>query len=121
MSYRVLLVDDSPFIRTLLANILKRFGLKIVGEVENGKQAVDSYVLLRPDIVFMDIMMPVADGIEGLKGIRSIDPNAMVIMCTSVGQKDFVLEAFKEGAIDIIMKPFQEDRILKALGKIVKN
>ena len=115
---KVLIVDDAAFMRKLLKNILFSGGFDIVGEAENGKQAVELYKKLRPDIVTMDIIMPEMNGIEALKEIKKIDPNAKVIMCTAVGQEQMVKTAIKFGAKGYIVKPFQAPKVIEELKKV---
>uniref|UniRef100_A0A7C3YBQ0 Response regulator n=1 Tax=Geoglobus ahangari TaxID=113653 RepID=A0A7C3YBQ0_9EURY len=115
---RVLIVDDAAFMRKLLKNILFSGGFDIAGEAENGKQAVELYKKLRPDIVTMDIIMPEMNGIEALKEIKKIDPNAKVVMCTAVGQEQMVKTAIKFGAKGYIVKPFQAPKVIEELRKV---
>ena len=115
----VLIVDDSRTSRRVLRDILERAGYKIVGEAVNGREGFDSYVKLQPDIVTMDITMPEMDGIGALKGIREKDPNASVIMCSAMGQQAMVIEAIQSGAKDFIVKPFQAERVLEAVKKVI--
>jgi len=107
---KVLIVDDTAFMRKLLRNILFSGGFDIAGEAENGKQAVEMYKQLKPDIVTMDIVMPEMNGIEALKAIKKIDPNARVVMCTAVGQEQMVKAAIKLGAKGYIVNPFRLPR-----------
>lgn len=115
---KVLIVDDAAFMRKLLKNILFSGGFDIVGEAENGKQAVELYKKLRPDIVTMDIVMPEMNGIEALKEIKKIDPSAKVVMCTAVGQEQMVKAAIKFGAKGYIVKPFQAPKVIEELKKV---
>jgi two-component system chemotaxis response regulator CheY len=117
MSKRILVVDDAAFMRMMIKNILIKNGYEVVGEAENGRVAIEMYQQLKPDLVTMDITMPDMDGIEGVKGIRAIDPNAVIIMCSAMGQQAMVMEAIKAGAKDFIVKPFQQDRIIAAVKK----
>ena len=112
---RVLIVDDSRTSRRVLKDILTRAGYEIIGEAINGQEGYDQYVKLQPDIVTMDITMPVIDGIESLKLIRKFDPNAKVIMITAAGQKEKMVEAVKFGAAEFIAKPLVEESVLAAL------
>ncbi|MHB1421375.1 MAG: response regulator [Bacillota bacterium] len=112
---RVLIVDDAAFMRNVLRGMLEKNGYEVVGEGGNGKQGVDLYSSLRPDVVTMDITMPEMEGIEALAAIRKIDPVARVIMVSAMGQTSFVKDALINGAKDFIVKPFQEPRVVKAL------
>lgn len=118
MAKRILITDDALFMRVTLKNILSQNGYEICGEAQNGVEAVKMYEDLKPDIVIMDITMPEMDGIQALKEIIALDANANVVMCTAMGQKRMVVEAIQAGAKDFIVKPFQPERVLKALGKL---
>lgn len=111
----VLIVDDSRTSRRILKDILERAGYQIAGEAVNGKEGFDEYVKLKPDIVTLDITMPVMDGIDCLKLIRRNNPNAKVVMITAAGQKDKMMEAVKLGAAEFVAKPFVEETVLEAL------
>jgi len=117
---KVLIVDDAAFMRTILKGILERAGCTVVGEAINGLDAFNKYKDLRPDLVTMDITMPDVDGIQGLTLIKNFDSNAKIIMCSAMGQKAFVLEAIKNGAIDFIVKPFEEPRVIEAINKVAR-
>ena len=119
MGKKILLVDDAAFMRMMLKDILTKNGYEIVGEAENGAKAVEKYGELKPDLVTMDITMPEMDGISALKNIRSIDSNAKVVMCSAMGQQSMVIEAIQAGARDFIVKPFQADRVLEAVKKVI--
>ena len=94
-------------------------GYTVVGEAENGAKAVEKYAELKPDLVLMDITMPEMDGIQALKKIKEADPSATVIMCSAMGQQAMVIESIQSGAKDFIVKPFQADRVLEAVRKVV--
>ncbi|MFZ5898514.1 MAG: response regulator [Bacillota bacterium] len=115
MSKRVLIVDDAAFMRMMLRNILTKAGYEIVGEAENGKSALDLYKELKPDVVTMDITMPEMNGIEAVKALKQVDPQARVVMISAMGQQAMVMEAVQAGAKDFIVKPFQQDRVLQAI------
>jgi two-component system chemotaxis response regulator CheY len=119
MAKRILITDDALFMRVTLKKILIENGYEVVGEAQNGQEAVDMYQSLKPDLVTMDINMPEMDGLTALKTIRVIDPTAKIVMCTAMGQKNMVVEAIQAGAKDFIVKPFQPDRVLEAVGKLV--
>ena len=102
-----------------LGDVYKRQGYNIVGEAENGAKAVEKYAELKPDLVLMDITMPEMDGIEALKKIKAADANASIIMCSAMGQQAMVIESIQSGAKDFIVKPFQADRVLEAVQKVV--
>ena len=119
MEKNILISDDAAFMRMMIKDILTKNGYNVVGEAENGKVAVDKYTELKPDLVLMDITMPEMDGIESLKAIRAKDPNACVIMCSAMGQQAMVIEAIQSGAKDFIVKPFQAERVLEAVKKVI--
>jgi two-component system chemotaxis response regulator CheY len=117
MGTKVLIVDDAAFMRMMLRDILAKNGFEVVGEADNGKIAVQMYSELKPDVVTMDITMPEMDGIAAVKEIKAADPSAKVVMVSAMGQQAMVIEAIRSGAADFIVKPFQPDRVLEALGK----
>jgi two-component system chemotaxis response regulator CheY len=117
MGTKVLIVDDAAFMRMMLRDILAKNGFEVVGEADNGKVAVQMYGELKPDVVTMDITMPEMDGIAAVKEIKASDPAAKVVMVSAMGQQAMVIEAIRSGAADFIVKPFQPDRVLEALGK----
>ena len=119
MSKRILIVDDASFMRMMIKDILIKNGYEVVGEAENGQMAIQKYNELNPDLVTMDITMPGVDGIQALKGIREKAPDAKVIMCSAMGQQAMVIEAIQAGAKDFIVKPFQPDRVLEAIQKVI--
>jgi len=116
----VLIADDSEFMRNLLREILEE-DHTIVGEVENGVEAVEVYKEETPDLVMMDIVMPIRDGIEATSEIKSANPDANVIMCTSVGQEEKMKEAVKAGADGYITKPFQKPSVMEAIQDVVPS
>lgn len=116
---KILIVDDAAFMRMMIKDILQKNGYEVVGEAANGLQAVELYKAHQPDLVTMDITMPEMDGIEAVKQIKSINSNAKIIMCSAMGQQSMVMDAIKAGANDFIVKPFQADRVLEAIKKIV--
>jgi two-component system chemotaxis response regulator CheY len=117
MTQRVLVVDDSAFMRNLLKQVLAGTH-DVVGEAENGVEAVELYRELSPDVVTMDIVMPIRDGIEATAEIKSLDPAATVVMCTSVGQEEKMRAAVQAGADGYITKPFQKPNVLQAIADL---
>jgi two-component system chemotaxis response regulator CheY len=115
---RILVVDDAAFMRVRAAKVLEDAG-HTVQQAENGLEAVKQYTEWRPDAVLMDITMPEMDGLAALKEIKKVDPAARVAMVTAMGQQAIVMEALKSGAKDFVLKPFQPDRVLSALNKIL--
>lgn len=119
MAKNILICDDAAFMRMMIKDILTKNGYTVAGEAENGAKAVEKYTELKPDLVLMDITMPEMDGIQALKKIRELDPKAPVIMCSAMGQQAMVIESIQSGAKDFIVKPFQADRVLEAVRKVV--
>ncbi|WP_456279171.1 response regulator [Bacillus sp. AK128] len=115
---KVLITDDAAFMRMQLRDMITKAGHEVVGEAENGQQAVEQYKQLMPDLVTMDITMPVMDGVQAVREIKAFDPQATVIMCSAMGQQSMVLEAIQAGAKDFLVKPFSPDRISEALKKL---
>ncbi|KGM97056.1 chemotaxis protein CheY [Clostridium novyi A str. 4552] len=116
---KVLIVDDAAFMRMMIKDILEKNGFEVVGEASNGIKAVELYKSEKPDVVTMDITMPDMDGIEAVKEIKKFDPAAKIIMCSAMGQQTMVMDAIKSGAKDFIVKPFQADRVLEAVKKVI--
>ncbi len=119
MAKNILICDDAAFMRMMIKDILTKNGYNIAGEAENGLKAVEKYNETKPDLVLMDITMPEMDGIQALKQIKSTDPSASIIMCSAMGQQAMVIEAIQSGAKDFIVKPFQAERVLEAVKKVV--
>ncbi|MFC4387409.1 response regulator [Gracilibacillus marinus] len=119
MSKRVLIVDDAAFMRMMIKDILTKNGYDVVGEAQDGAEAVEKYKELTPDLVTMDITMPEKDGISALKDIKAINSNANIIMCSAMGQQAMVIDAIQAGAKDFIVKPFQADRVIEAISKVI--
>lgn len=119
MPKRVLITDDALFMRVTLKNMLTKNGYEVVGEAANGRESVEMYKSLKPDLVTMDITMPEMDGISAVREIKLFDTNAKVIMCTAMGQKNMVMEAVQAGAKDFIVKPFQPDKVLESVQKLI--
>ncbi len=119
MAKNILICDDAAFMRMMIKDILTKNGYNVAGEAENGLKAVEKYNEIRPDLVLMDITMPEMDGIQALKKIKAADPKAVVIMCSAMGQQAMVIESIQAGAKDFIVKPFQAERVLEAVQKVV--
>ena len=119
---KVLVVDDALFMRKMLIDILKKEGFEVCGEAENGKDAIEQYKQLKPDLVTMDIVMPKMEEVDGIGAVREImktDPQAKIIMVSAMGQHVLVVEAIQAGAKDFITKPFQPSRITEALKRLL--
>ena len=114
---RILVVDDAAFMRKMVTDALTKGGHEVIGEAGNGTEAVEQYQSLKPDLTTLDITMPEKDGLSALKDIIALDPSAKVIMCSALGQESKVLESIKLGAKDFVVKPFQADRVIDAVGK----
>lgn len=119
MSAKLLLVDDAPIIRLKLKNILTSAGFEVVAEAGNGVEALKMYKQHSPDLVTMDIVMPEKDGLGALADILEYDAKAKVIMVTAIDQRDSLTKAIQIGALDYIVKPFENDRVVEAVSKAV--
>jgi len=120
LGHRILIVDDAAFMRMMIKDILEKNGFDVVGEAEDGKEAVEKFKELTPDLITMDITMPEKDGVTALKEIRQIDSAAKIIMCSAMGQQAMVIDAIQAGAKDFIVKPFQADRVIEAIQKALE-
>lgn len=116
---KILIVDDSRTSRKILKSILENAGYEVIGEATNGQEGYESYVELKPDIVTMDITMPVLDGIESLKKIKGEYPDAKVIMVTAAGQKTKMVEAVQNGASEFVSKPFEPEQLRTIIDKVM--
>ncbi|MCI8798944.1 MAG: response regulator [Lachnospiraceae bacterium] len=119
MAKNILICDDAAFMRMMIKDILTKNGYNVAGEAENGLKAVEKYKEVSPDLVLMDITMPEMDGIQALKEIKSLDGGAKVIMCSAMGQQAMVIESIQAGAKDFIVKPFQAERVIEAVKKVI--
>ncbi|MEZ0310834.1 MAG: response regulator [Myxococcota bacterium] len=116
---RVLIVDDAIFMRNMLKDIFDSETFEIVGEAANGVEAVEKYKELRPDLTTMDIVMPFKSGIEATKEILAVQNDAVVIMCSALGQESLVMEAIEAGAADFVVKPFKPEDVQRVVGKVL--
>ena len=116
MNKRILIVDDSFYMRTMLKNMLTDAGYDVVGEAANGAQALEMAVATTPDLITLDVILPDNTGLDVLKGIRQQQPDDKVVMCSAVGQETIVNEAIENGALAYIVKPFSEERVLEIVG-----
>ena len=119
MAKNILICDDAAFMRMMIKDILTKNGYNVAGEAENGLKAIEKYKEINPDLVLMDITMPEMDGIQALKEIKKLDGSATVIMCSAMGQQAMVIESIQAGAKDFIVKPFQAERVIEAVKKVV--
>lgn len=115
---KVLLVDDAAFMRMRCAKVLTKMGHTVI-EAENGRQALDIFEREKPELVLLDITMPEMDGLEALKQIKQRDPHAKIAMVSAMGQQAMVLDAIKAGAADFVLKPFDEERLISAIEKLL--
>ena len=114
---RLLVVDDLEFMRALIRDILESGGHEVVAEAADGRQALLLRRAWKPDLTLMDISMPRMDGLEALRRIKTEDPTAAVVMCSSLGDQEKILEAIRHGAADYVVKPFRKERLLSAVRK----
>lgn len=119
MGKKILIVDDAAFMRMMIKDILSKNGYEVVGEAENGAVAINRYKELIPDLVIMDITMPEVDGIQAVKEIKRINGESQIIMCSAMGQQAMVIESIQAGARDFIVKPFQAERVIEAVKKVL--
>jgi two-component system, chemotaxis family, chemotaxis protein CheY len=117
---KVMIVDDAEFMRMIIRDILLMHGHEVVAEVGDGDEAIQTYLEVKPDIVLMDIIMPDMDGKEALKKLLFMDPEAKVVMCSSLGQQALITESMKIGAMGFIVKPFEPDGMLDVIRKIAE-
>jgi len=116
---KILIVDDAAFMRMMIKDNLKKGGYTDFIEAENGEVAIAEYNENRPDMVLLDITMPIMDGIHALKAIKELDPQAKIVMCSAMGQEGMVVEAIKFGALDFIVKPFKPDRLIQTVKNVL--
>lgn len=116
---KILIVDDAAFMRMMVKDTLTKNNYTELYEAQDGQEAIKLYKEIKPDLVIMDITMPIMDGLDALKAIRAADPNANVVMCSAMGQEAMVIDAIKSGAKDFIVKPFKSDRIIKTVSSIL--
>jgi len=120
-SKTVLIVDDVPYVRKTLKQILSARGLKVVGEAENGEEAIRLYHETKPDLVTMDLAMPVLNGIDATREILKFDPEARIIVLSAMMQENLVSDAIMAGAKDYILKPFQTDEVMKVIQSVLHD
>ncbi len=118
---RVLVADDASFMRQMIREIVEAEGFEVCGEASDGVEAVDEFKRLHPDVVTMDIVMPLKSGIDAVRGIMALDPTACVVMCSALGQETLVTEAIQAGAKDFIVKPFKPDDVIDTLKKVLEK
>jgi two-component system chemotaxis response regulator CheY len=121
MNKRILIVDDSFYMRTMLKNMLTDAGYEVVGEAANGQQALEMAVDTKPDLITLDVILPDNTGLDVLKGLRQQSPDSKVVMCSAVGQEVIVNEAIENGALAYIVKPFSEEKVLEIVGSAFQD
>ena len=121
MGAKVLIVDDALFMRNMLRNIFSESGFDIVGEAQNGNEAIEMYQRLKPDLVTMDIVMPEKNGIEALKEIIAADGDARIVICSALGQESLIMEALEAGARDFVVKPFKPPKVIEVAQKVLSS
>lgn len=114
---KVMIVDDTAFMRMILRNIFEDLNHLVVAEASNGEEAIQKYRQFRPDLVTMDITMPNMDGIRAVKNIKAMDATAKIIICSAMGHRDMILEAIRNGASDLLLKPINKERVVEAINK----
>jgi two-component system, chemotaxis family, chemotaxis protein CheY len=119
MSKRILIADDALFMRLMLKNILEGAGYQVVGEAADGREAIQKYGELKPDMLISDMVMPEMGGIDVLKEVLKQYPDANILICSAIGQQALVIEAIQAGAKDYIVKPFEQASVLETVGKII--
>lgn len=115
---RLVIADDSLFVRTKLKKVLTGHGMEVVGEASTGKEALELYRAKRPDLMTLDIVMPEGDGIETLEKVLELDPAARVIMVSSLGLKEKILECVRKGAKSFVIKPFADEDLLAVISRV---
>jgi two-component system chemotaxis response regulator CheY len=119
MGAKVLIVDDALFMRNMLRNIFAESGFDVIGEAQNGNEAVEKFRELSPDLITMDIVMPEMNGIDALKQIMTVDAGAKVVICSALGQESLIIEALEAGARDFIVKPFKPAKVVEVAQKVL--
>lgn len=119
MAHKILIVDDAAFMRMMIKDILMKNGFEIAGEAGSGVEAIEKFRETSPDLTMLDITMPEMDGITALKEMKKYDSEAKVIMCSAMGQQTMVIDAIQAGAKDFVVKPFQADRVIEAIKKVL--
>ena len=118
---RILVADDASFMRQMIREIVESEGFEVCGEASDGVEAIEEFERLHPDVVTMDIVMPRKSGIDAVRGILEIDPTAVVVMCSALGQETLVTEAMQAGAQDFIVKPFKPESVIDTLKKVLEK
>lgn len=118
---KIMLVDDSRFMLTYITNIIEKLGHKVIGTAQNGREAIYQYIKLKPDLVFMDVIMNDMSGITAVEKIMELDRNAYIVMCSTMGQEIIVSESLQAGAKDFITKPFKTNEIRETIERYINR
>ncbi len=118
---RILIADDASFMRQMIREIIESEGHEVIAEASDGVEAVEAYKEHRPDLVMMDMVMPRRSGIDAVRGLVQMDPNACVVMCSALGQESLVTEALEAGAKDFIVKPFKPELVASTIRKVLEK
>lgn len=119
MTKRLLVIDDAAIIRAMVRDAAEADGWTVVAEAANGQQGIERYQELKPDVVTLDLVMPEFDGLHALRGIMALDPDARVLVVSALEQKAILKEAFKAGAADFLVKPFEKKVLSETLAQLV--
>ena len=112
---KILIVDDSTYLRVMIKKILRKIGHTVVAEANNGEEAIEAFRLHKPDLVTMDVVMPKLNGLLAIKQIKQLDPSAQIIIVTALGHEPMIRQAIKLGAKDFVIKPFKQDELITAV------
>ncbi len=118
---RVLVADDASFMRQMIRDIIEPEGFEVVGEASDGVEVMEQFRQLQPDLVMLDIVMPKRSGMDAVRELVALDPQARIVMCSALGQEALVMEAMQAGAKDFIVKPFKPDAVLSTMNKLVEK
>lgn len=118
---KVLVVDDAAFMRMSIKQILEKNGHTMIAEAGTGTEAIQRFKEYKPDVTILDITMPEMSGLEALRIIKELDPKAKIVICSALGQQEQLARAIQLGAKDFIVKPFEPDRMIAALEKVLND
>ena len=121
MLQRVLIVDDAAFVREVLTQILQKHGFEVCGEAQNGTEAVEMAQSKKPDLILMDIVMPVKSGIQATEEILKTNPNLPIIACSTEGSEAMVAKAIDAGCVEFVVKPFQIDQLIATIKRVLEK
>lgn len=121
MSKRVLIVDDAAFVREVLTQILLKHGFEVCGEAQNGTEAVEMALSKKPDLILMDIVMPIKSGIQATEEILKTNPHLPIIACSTEGSEAMVTKAIDAGCVDFVVKPFQIENLIATMRKVLEK